>query len=220
MLAIKQTIIRFPEISLAIRDAHKIRGYFGRLFQEHSPLLHNHGQSGENLRVYPLVQYKVLDGIPTLIALNDGADLLTGLFLSMRTLQLEGRSYPILQKNMESKTIPIGLSDDLHSYRFETLWMALNQDHFAAFVREDEGQRLKHLKAVLIANILSFFSAVDYRAQTTVMLKLTVTACKEAQFKNKSMMVFAAEFTTNAVLPDKIGLGRQSARGFGTITSI
>jgi hypothetical protein len=43
---------------------------------------------------------------------------------------------------------------------------------------------------------------------------------KEAQFKNNAMLAFEAEFTTNSLLPDKIGLGKQTARGFGTITSV
>lgn len=220
MQEIHQTIIRFPEIRLATRDAHKLRGYFGRLFQEHSPLLHNHIGSGELLYRYPLVQYKVLDNIPTLIGLNEGANLLVRLFLQIKSLDLDGRTYPILQKNIESKILPIGLSDDLHSYRFETLWMALNQRNFEAFTREEKEQKLQHLKAVLVGNILSFFKAMDYRALDTVMAKLKVTANKETRFKENIMMAFEGEFITNSLLPDKIGLGKQTARGFGTITSI
>ena len=30
-MTLPQTIIRFPEIQLRTRDAHKIRGYFGNL---------------------------------------------------------------------------------------------------------------------------------------------------------------------------------------------
>ena len=54
------TTIRFPEIALRTRDAHKLRGYFGNLFQEHSPLLHNHWEDGTSRYAYPLVQYKVV----------------------------------------------------------------------------------------------------------------------------------------------------------------
>jgi len=84
MNPIHQTIIRFPEINLETRDAHKLRGYFGSLFQEHSPLLHNHLETGENAYRYPLVQYKVIAGVPTLVGLNEGADLLIGLFLKIK----------------------------------------------------------------------------------------------------------------------------------------
>ena len=60
MMQITQTIIKFPEISLKTRDAHKLRGYFGNIFKEHSPLLHNHFEDGTNRYAYPLVQYKVI----------------------------------------------------------------------------------------------------------------------------------------------------------------
>ena len=52
------TRIKFPDIQLQTRDAHKLRGYFGNLFQEHSPLLHNHYDSGQLRYRYPLIQYK------------------------------------------------------------------------------------------------------------------------------------------------------------------
>jgi len=38
--------IKFPEIQLQTRDAHKLRGYFGNLFKQQSPILHNHYEDG------------------------------------------------------------------------------------------------------------------------------------------------------------------------------
>jgi len=214
---IHQTIIRFPEIQLAARDAHKLRGYFGTLFQEHSPLLHNHLESGESAYRYPLVQYKVLDGVPTLVGLNEGAELLIGLFLNIKELKIGERLYPVFQKNIESKMINIGLSGDLHAYSFKTRWMALNQQNYATYLAEDDGQKAKHLKAILTGNILSFFKGMNYRAAGTIMANLKITNQTETQFKNKSMLAFEGEFVTNVLLPDSIGLGKSVARGFGTI---
>lgn len=216
---IHQTIIRFPEIQLATRDAHKLRGYFGTLFQEHSPLLHNHLESGEAAYRYPLVQYKVLDAVPTLVGLNEGADLLIGLFLKMKELEIGGTTYPVYQKNIESKMVNIGLSDDLHSYSFQTLWMALNQQNYTTWLTEDDVQKAKHLKAILVGNLLSFFKGMDYRAEGTVMAYLKITNQRETQFKNNAMLAFEGEFVTNTLLPDTIGLGKSVARGFGTITT-
>jgi hypothetical protein len=217
---IHQTTIRFPEIQLATRDAHKMRGYFGSLFQECSPLLHNHLESGEAAYRYPLVQYKVLQSVPTLVGLNEGADLLIQLFLKIKEIEIAGRNYPVLQKNIESRQFPVGLSEDLHAYRFITLWMALNQKNYAAFLQEDEPQQLRHLKSVLIGNILSFYKAMGYQASGTIMANLKITAQKETRFKNNAMIAFEAEFVTNTLLPDYIGLGKSVARGFGAISSI
>ncbi len=215
---IHQTIIRFPEIQLSTRDAHKLRGYFGSLFQEHSALLHNHLESGEAAYRYPLVQYKVLDGVPTLVGLNEGADLLIRLFLNIKMLEIDNKSYPVFQKNIESKTVNIGLSTDLNAYRFQTLWMALNQKNYTKYLAEEDDQTSKHLKAILVGNILSFFKAMEYRAEGTIMANLKITNQRETQFKNNAMLAFKADFVTNTILPDTIGLGKSVARGFGTIT--
>ncbi len=214
---VHQTIIRFPEIQLATRDAHKLRGYFGTLFQEHSPLLHNHLESGEAAYRYPLVQYKVLDAVPTLVGLNEGADLLIGLFLDMKELEIGHETYPVFQKNIESRRVSIGLSDDLHSYRFQTLWMALNQQNYTTWLAEDDVQKAKHLKAILVGNLLSFFKGMLYRAEGTIMANLKITNQRETQFKNNAMLAFEGKFVTNTLLPDTIGLGKSVARGFGTI---
>jgi hypothetical protein len=217
--SIHQTIIRFPEINLETRDAHKLRGYFGSLFQEHSPLLHNHLETGENAYRYPLVQYKVIAGVPTLVGLNEGADLLIGLFLKIKELQIGGRSYPVLQKNIESKMVNIGLSGDLHGYRFETLWMALSQRSYAEYMAEPEEQKPKHLKAILTGNMLSFLKAMNYIAEAAILVNLKIIAERETQFKNNTMLAFQASFITNTLLPEYVGLGKSVARGFGTIVS-
>lgn len=214
---IHQTIIRFPEIQLATRDAHKLRGYFGTLFQEHSPLLHNHLESGESAYKYPLVQYKVLDSVPTLVGLNEGAELLINLFLNIKVLEIGERSYPVFHKNVESKMIKIGLSDDLHAYSFKTLWMALNQQNYATYLNENDEQKAKHLKAILMGNLLSFFKGMDYRIEGMIMANLKIIGQRETQFKNNTMLAFEADFVTNTILPGSIGLGKSVARGFGTI---
>ena len=214
---IHQTIIRFPEIQLATRDSHKLRGYFGNLFKEQSPLLHNHLASGEQLYRYPMVQYKVLQGVPTLVGLNEGAELLIQLFLKIKSIDINAHSFPVLQKNIESRQITIGLSEDLHQYHFETLWMALNQQNYADYIKEPEQQQSQHLKSVLVGNILSFYKAMNYRAEGKIMANLQVAAQKETQFKNNAMLAFEARFVTNALLPSLIGLGKSVARGFGTI---
>jgi hypothetical protein len=128
-----QTIIRFPEIELRTRDAHKLRGYFGNMFKEKSELLHNHMGNGKFRYEYPKVQYKVIEGTPTLVGIAEGAGLLTELFLKIRELDIEGKVYPVHQKNIEARQVEPGASVAPHTYRFETLWMGLNQDNHARY---------------------------------------------------------------------------------------
>jgi len=91
MQTLPQTIIRFPEIKLRTRDAHKLRGYFGNLFKEKSELLHNHMGNGKLRYAYPQVQYKVIERTPYLVGVQEGAELLGELFLKIKELDIGGR---------------------------------------------------------------------------------------------------------------------------------
>ncbi len=212
------TTIRFPDIRLQTRDAHKLRGYFGNLFREHSPLLHNHYADGTTRHRYPLVQYKVLRNVPTLMALNEGAELLNTLFLQMKTLQIADGTYEINAKHISSQRVAAGYAEELHTYRFETLWMGLNQENYRKYNQQDEPAQAAMLNKIVVGNILSFFKqlGVFLEPQQRLMAKLDVTP-KSTQFKNQSMVAFAGTLIVNAVLPDGIGIGKAVSRGFGTI---
>lgn len=216
---IRTTTITFPEIELKIRDAHKLRGYFGNLFKDKSHLLHNHFESGKNLYRYPLVQYKVNNKIPMLMGFNEGAELLTSLFLPIKELRLDGRTYPIYSKNIKNKNWIIGLDEDLHHYKYETLWMGLNQENYRKYINNKSFQeRQSQLKRIAISNILAFYKAFDLilPKEQRIMLSLQVEE-KRTRFKNQSMIAFNGGFTTNALLPDFAGMGKSVSRGFGTV---
>lgn len=55
-------------------DANQIRGFFASKFNEYDQL-HNHNTDRFYYR-YPLVQYKVLDRMPFIVGVNEGAEIL------------------------------------------------------------------------------------------------------------------------------------------------
>lgn len=216
------TIIRFPEIKLQTRDAHKLRGYFGNLFKDHSPILHNHYEDGRFRYRYPTVQYKVLDGVPTLVGLQEGAELLPQLFLKIREIEVDGETYSIHTKNIEHRQAEVGYSDQLHEYRFQTLWMGLNQDNFRRYVQLETGKEKQvMLEAVLTGQILGLFKNIPVilspheRLMTKVQLKEKAT-----NFKNNRMLAFEGSFISNVLLPEGIGIGKSVSRGFGTLKAL
>lgn len=219
MCQINITKIAFPELQLQTRDAHKLRGYFGNLFKEYSPLLHNHYDTGEYRYSYPLVQYKVLQGVPTLIALEEGADLLSKLFLKIKELELDGQKYAINNKNIENVNKDTGYCDALHEYHFATLWMGLNQDNFRKYRNAGKKEQETMLSKILVGNVLSFFKSIGLRLSDNqrLMAKTELTE-KETRFKDQKMIAFTGKFVINAKLPEGIGLGKGVSRGFGTIT--
>lgn len=218
-MPIPQTIIRFPEIKLRTRDAHKLRGYFGNLFKEKSVLLHNHMGNGEFRYAYPQVQYKVINQTPTLVGINEGAELLTNLFLKINELKIGGSVYPVHQKNIEARQIEPGASVAPKTYRFETLWMALNQKNHERYAGANSLEREKLLEKILVGNCLSFFKAIDLFVEVQLKARVSLNE-KETRFKNNRMIAFEGMFEINAKLPDWVGLGKQVSRGFGTIKKI
>ena len=215
-MLITRTLIKFPEISLLTSDAHKLRGYFGEIFKEHSPLLHNHFEDGKFRYAYPLVQYKVVDSVPMLVGFNEGGKLLVQLFLKIREIELEGKKYPVLSKNMQQQNINITEKDVPANYQFKTLWLPLNQQNHKQFLQLNDDEKKLYLDKMLVNNVLSFYKGLGYRTATKLMAYTTLKE-KTTQFKNQTMLAFEGTFVTNAYLPDYIGLGKAVSRGFGTI---
>jgi len=219
---IQLVTIQFPEINLQTRDAHKLRGYFGNLFKDHSPLLHNHFDTGEFRYQYPLVQYKVLNNVPTLVALQEGAQLLTRLFLKIKEIDIDGNHFPVLSKNIKSELVNIGYSDDLMEYQFQTLWMGLNQENHHKYLSlQSQDDKNKMLNKIITGNVLSFFKGLGIflTAEQKLLAKCKLTE-KRTKFKDKDMLAFSGSFVINALIPSHVGLGKAVSRGFGTIGKI
>lgn len=221
-ITIPLSTISFPEIRLPQRAAAQLRGFFGQYFQEHSPLLHNHYDDGRLRYAYPLVQYKVLGGMPVLVGVREGAQLLAELFFQIRTLRIGEREYPVMERDIAFKHVAVGLSEGLLDYRFGTLWMPLNQGNYAEYQQKNADEKRSMLARILTGNILSFYKGIqlflppDARILTTVRpeeVRLT-------GFKDQLMTGIKGGFTTNAILPDWIGLGKSVSRGYGAIERI
>ncbi|MFW5831722.1 MAG: CRISPR-associated endonuclease Cas6 [Prolixibacteraceae bacterium] len=215
-MQITQTIIRFPEISLATRDAHKLRGYFGKLFREHSPLLHNHFEDGRLRYAYPLVQYKVIGNVPVLVGFAEGAGLLTQLFLKIKEIKIGAETFPVYSKNISQKNHELSVNKGLYNYAFKTLWMGLNQKNFKIYLDLAENEQKKFLDKTVQNNILSFYKGVGFRVQEQILVNGNYTE-KQTLFKDKKMIAFTGRFSGNAVLPGYAGIGKAVSRGFGTV---
>ncbi len=214
------TYIKFPEVDLHQHYGHKLRGYFGNLFKEKSPLLHNHYDDGRLRYAYPLVQYKVIDNIPMLVGFGEGSELLIELFTRIKRLELGNFVVNIYSKNLKRIIYePEILKDNFNRYKFKSLWMGLNQNNFKKYSLLLPGaEQTIFLSNILVGNILSFFKGVGYRAEDKISA-LPEVEPRTTMFKNKKMTAFSGEFHTNVSLPDFAGLGKSVSRGFGTIES-
>lgn len=211
-----QAILHFPEVQLQQRDGHKLRGYFSQLFGQESDLWHNHQTDGKVIYRYPRIQYKVIGGAPMLVGVAEGAQLLIDRFFQIKELKIKDQQIPVHQKNLQSKDVPIGIADQLFSYRFVTPWQALNQENYPAFPKEYKAQK-GELERLLRGNILSFLKGVNHFEENRILTTIHAFRQVPIKMKNQNLMGFLASFTTNMQLPEYIGLGKSSSRGFGAI---
>lgn len=219
-MQINTTTIKFPEINLRTRDGHKLRGFFGNLFKEHSDLLHNHYADGQSKYKYPQVQYKVINKIPHLVGIEKGGELLVDLFLKIKQISIEDKVYVVNSKNITNTITEIGEFTSLNEYKFETLWMGLNQQNHQKYLQL-KSQEDKHnfLNKQVQNNILSFYKGINFFTKDRIMVTAKLQE-KSTKFKDKNMLAFSGSFVTNAVLPDFTGIGKSVSRGFGTVIKI
>jgi len=219
-MELKKVVISFPDVKLNQRDAHKLRGYLGNVFKEHSPLLHNHFDDGKLRYSYPFVQFKVIDKNPYIIAIDEGCDVLIDLFLKIKELRIDERVIEIYSKNINCEKDIIQISDTMVDYEFKTGWFALNQENFNEFIKiKSKAQSTELLKKILTSNILSFNKSIRNWIDKKIYVSLDVKKSK-TKFKEREMFIFNGKFSANILLPDYIGLGKSVSRGFGTIKKI
>lgn len=219
-MQLKTTVVKFPDIKLRTRDGHKLRGFFGDFFRQYSPLLHNHWIDGTNIYKYPKVQYKVIDRIAMLVGVEEGAELLAKLFLKVNFLDIDDQRYYIDAKNLTWQIVDLSDASKLYEYRFKTLWMCLNQKNYKIYRNIiSSKEKSEFLNKILIGNILSFYKGIQYWTDVKIMVTGKFQEHR-TMFKNQEMLAFSGRFTTNAVLPDFIGIGKSVARGFGTVVKI
>ncbi len=223
MTEIKKAVLELNlEEDLSLRYGHKLRGFFANKFEH--VLFHHHKENGDYRYAYPLIQYKIVDGNPMVIGLGEGAELVSNNFLEIDKLVLGGDEYVNLEKRLKVSDEVLEVVTDLDmpkfKYKFYSPWMGLNQNNHKKYLNEikdtNENKQRNFFKRILIGNILTFAKGVDWWIED----KIKVVAKLEdinIKFKNRDMIGFVGEFYSNVSLPEYVGLGKSTARGFGTI---
>jgi len=75
-----------------------LRGFFATKFNEYT-LLHQHNID-KLVYKYPLVQYKIIDGIPMVVGINEGANVLKEIYDKFDEITLGKTKYEILEKSI------------------------------------------------------------------------------------------------------------------------
>lgn len=210
------------EDKLPVRYGHKLRGYFANNFKE--ILFHNHYDDGGYRYGYPLIQYKIIHGQPFVLGINKGGELIAEHFLSIDRLVLGGKEYytPGGQLSVDSEVVRINNDYEMpiYKYTFITPWLGLSQENYRTYknkyIDKSQKERMDFLKSIITGNILSFASEIDWWIEEEVNIVPSLSNIS-VKFKGEDMIGFTGFFYSNVYLPENIGLGKSTSRGFGTI---
>jgi hypothetical protein len=207
------------EHPLQSSDSRLLRGYFGSRYRNR-PEFHQHGENGLIYR-HPFIQYKVVGGVGWLVGLAEGAFLLQAIEVPTH-IELGHRNLRILHHMRESKPTRMGVTATKHRYRFITPWLGLNEENHLSYRRLRTSEDKENLlKRILIGNVLSLCKAFKYEVTERLIASLWLDNETSVSFKpGVELIGFEGSFEINFELPHFWGLGKQSARGFGTIQKI
>lgn len=184
-------------------------------------LFHNHIDQGF-LYGYPVIQYKIIGANAAMVCVNEGSEEIIKFFQKTNwKMRINQRIVSTQVKSISYTYFDCELSDLKYVYCIND-WFALNETNFEVFKNfdSDDDKRLL-LQRILVGNILSFAKAIRWTVEGEIKIEIRpITRIQPFQFKGQQMVGFDAIFSTNALLPDYIGLGKLAARGFGALKRI
>ena len=199
-------------------DAAKLRGFFATSFNEHA-LLHQH-VTDKLIYKYPLIQYKMLQGSPLILGINEGADVLKEIYDKFDEITLGESKYRVMERGVSIKSEEFGCTEGIHSYRFATPWLALSQDNYARFQNAAREERRELLRKILVGNILSASKGLGYVAKEHIRLEVGRMQDEICLLKGTKVTGIRGEFTATFAIPDFMGLGKSVSRGFGAVIDL
>ncbi|MGL4946681.1 MAG: CRISPR-associated endonuclease Cas6 [Cetobacterium sp.] len=195
------------------RDAEKLRGFMGRHFQE-DILFHNHIDTFTFNYQSSKIYYKVLDGVLSIVGIDDGADSLLQNYEKIKEIDINGKKIVVESEvTVKNYTLEID-SEKKYSYKFLTPWFALNQENYKKY--KEGNFNLEHQ---LRNNIIEFFKLNGVWADKEITVSGDLKEISILQ-KDTKVLGFTGKFTTNVKLPSYIGLGKRKSIGYGTIKEV
>ncbi len=218
----KKSTLLLNNINLRPPQIHKFRGFVGNAFKNHD-LIHNHDlKTGKPIYRYPLIQFKLIDKTPAIIAITDKAvSIFSEIFMKLDKIIIEDTVIPVFEKDLKVEEVEFGYSDEIFMYEFASPWIGLNQKNFKKYNEAGREEKNEMLKRVMTGNILSMSKYLDCWLSKDQKIKIDHKLKEiKVNLKGKSMTGFNGIFKTNFCLPDYLGIGKSVSRGFGVVRRV
>lgn len=218
----EQTLVKITcSERLELKDARYLRGVFANKYPNRSEF-HGHGSSGL-VYEHPRIQYKIINGQSFIVGLQEGAFLLQVADVPVR-VRLGSRQLNVVGVDLDVRKVQFGLVEKSFEYEFITPWVPLNKENYERYqtarIRGKEAIN-ELMRRVLIGNLLSTAKALGYEVPGPIEVEVDVGEPREVTLKPGVVLLgFMGRFCANFSIPPIWGIGKQSARGFGTIQRI
>ncbi|MBD3349857.1 MAG: hypothetical protein GF364_00045 [Candidatus Lokiarchaeota archaeon] len=124
----------------------------------------------------------------------------------------------INEKSIKLTADKFGETKEYIDYEFILPWMALNQKNYDEYIQLNKFDQQFFLRHILRENLKTISKGFNYEIKNIEGIKVDGHFQKrEIKFKDITMLCFFGKFMTNFSLPDYLGIGKQVARGFGTV---
>lgn len=165
----------------------QLRGFFATKFNEYS-LLHQH-DADKFIYRYPMVQYKMIHRTPTVLGINEGAEVLKEIYDEYDKITLNGNEYEIAERGITYKKEDFGISEKLIKYDFLTPWFALNQENYRKYISSNNEQQAALLNRNLVGNLLSMSKSLDYQVPDKIKCHIEVKE-QSSSLKGNDIIAF------------------------------
>lgn len=190
-----------------------------RLGKEADILFHNHISDKTFRYTYPLIQYKQIGGMASIVCIEKGVDII-GQFLMSESdnLKIGQREIECNTKHIHPARVLVQTWQQPIGYTLKR-WLPLNSQNYHTYKEIDSMvDRITFLEKILKANILSMLKGLDIHLESELIVKFT-NLSQPYLVKNKGikLMAFNANFESNVSIPNNIGIGKNASIGFGTV---
>ncbi len=184
-----------------------------------NPLFHNHAPQGFRY-AYPLIQYKLAGGSPSILGIDEGADILASMISEGNEIAccLGRRNVAFHVASIADWMDDVGFSDHPETYLIQN-WLPLNGNNFNDYCNSPSIiERLSLLQRILTGNILSFSKGMGIFLDGKVTCNIEDMVSEGSViFKGVELVSFSGRFSSNVVLPRWIGLGKAASLNHGTV---
>lgn len=188
---------------------------------ERDLLQFNRFEAGATKFHYPRVQFKIIENMAYLIALEEAASFLQAAEANNQVRIQLPDEITMSHCAFESRIEPIGLIDSAREYKFATPWLALNDRNFNTYTQSRSKQnRNEELHRILVGNCFSLINGLAIPLDGRIELECGKMTSVKASVNGRGQIGFLGTFRVNLHLANFIGLGKSVSRGFGSVVAL